>query len=92
MTLRKTVERFSAPVLIKLTNMPRYVLPIALVVLVFAGFYYPGILGGLCLVVVDVFIGWLTYLSWPVDVTKKRAVRVFVFLVLVTLTVSQFAK
>lgn len=90
--LRKVVESFSGPLLVRLTNMPRAALPIILIVLLFSGFYFEGIVGGLLLSAVDVFIAWLVYLSWPVDTPKKRFIRVFVLLVLVTLTVSQFVK
>ena len=90
--LRKSVERFSGPLLVRLTNMPRVALPIILIVLLFSGFASEGVVGGLLLTVVDVFIAWLVYLSWPVETTKKRMIRMFVLMVLITLTVSQFAK
>ena len=72
--------------------MPRVALPIILIVLLFSGFASEGVVGGLLLTVVDVFIAWLVYLSWPVETTKKRMIRMFVLMVLITLTVSQFAK
>ena len=92
MTFRKQVERVSAPLLVRLTRMPKFVLPVALIVLLFSGFYNNGVLGGLFLAVVDVFIGWLIYLSWPVDTGKKRVIRVLILLVLILLTTSQFSK
>lgn len=51
--------------LTRLHAMPRWTVPLATVVLVFVGLFTGPVLGGLCLLVVAAFLGWLAYLAWP---------------------------
>ncbi len=63
--LRKTVETRSAPLLVYLYQLPKIVLPILLVAFFIGGFAFPDWRGGLCMLPVIAFTGWLAYLSWP---------------------------
>lgn len=62
---RPRVHRRSYAVLTRLHAMPRWTVPLATVVLVFVGLFTGPVLGGLCLLVVAAFLGWLAYLAWP---------------------------
>ncbi len=82
---RRTLERISAPALITLHNMPRWVVPVLLATLLFLGLILAGdwrFLGAFLLVVVGLFVSWLTALSWPILTPSSRAVRVIVAVVL----------
>lgn len=57
----------------RLHAMPRWAVPVATVVLVFVGLYAGPVLGGLCLLAVSGFLGWLAYLAWP---QLSRAARI----------------
>lgn len=59
------MHRRSYAALTRLHAMPRWTVPVATVVLVFVGLYAGPILGGICLLVVAAFLGWLAYLAWP---------------------------
>jgi hypothetical protein len=65
-------------VLKRLHAMPRWAVPLATVVLVFVGIYGGAILGGLCLLVLAGFLGWLAYLAWPELKRRDRLVRALV--------------
>lgn len=59
------VNQRSYAALTRLHALPRWTVPVATVVLVFVGLYAGPILGGLCLLMVAAFLGWLAYLAWP---------------------------
>jgi hypothetical protein len=62
---RGRVHERSYAALTRLHAMPRWTVPVATVVLVFVGLYAGPVLGGICLLVVAAFLGWLAYLAWP---------------------------
>jgi hypothetical protein len=62
---RARVQQRSYAALTRLHAMPRWTVPVATVVLVFVGLYAGPVLGGICLLVVAAFLGWLAYLAWP---------------------------
>jgi VIT1/CCC1 family predicted Fe2+/Mn2+ transporter len=76
MSLRRSVEKRSGPVLVLLSHMNRAVVPIVSVLLLLGGLALPAPIGVACLAVLAAFVGWLTYLSWPAIVGAARAVRV----------------
>ena len=73
--LRGRVERATAPVLVRLSSLPRFVVPVASVVLLVVGLAAPAAVGLTALLVLLVLIGWLTYLSWPAIEGVQRLVR-----------------
>jgi hypothetical protein len=62
---RARANQRSYAALTRLHAMPRWTVPLATVVLVFVGLYAGPVLGGLCLLAVAAFLGWLAYLAWP---------------------------
>ena len=87
---RRRLEELSAPWLIRLHAMPRWVVPIGLAIMLFLGLLLAGDwawLGAILLVVIGLFLTWLTALSWPILTGSSRAVRVIVSVVLFGLAV-----
>jgi hypothetical protein len=62
---RARVTRRSYALLERLHAMPRWSVPLATLVLVFVGLFAGRVVGGLCLLAVAAFLGWLSYLAWP---------------------------
>ncbi|MCA1712427.1 MAG: hypothetical protein LC789_12625 [Actinobacteria bacterium] len=75
MTLRTAVEKRSAPVLVLLSQQPRVLVPVLALLLLIGGLALPAAFGAVCLVLLLAFVGWLTYLSWPVIVGQARLLR-----------------
>ena len=87
---RPALERFSAPLLIKLHAMPRWLVPILLAVFLFFGLIASGpwaLLGAVFLGIDALFVAWLSALAWPVLTPGSRLARVVVVVVLVGLTI-----
>ncbi|MFN8125626.1 MAG: DUF6703 family protein [Candidatus Nanopelagicales bacterium] len=71
----------SAPWLLTLHRMPRWLVPIGLAVMLFLGLLLSGPwawLGAVLMVLVGLFVSWLTALSWPILTPGSRAIRVVV--------------
>jgi hypothetical protein len=62
----------------RLHAMPRWTIPLAAIVLVFVGMYAGAVIGGLCLLVLAAFLGWLAYLAWPQLKRRDRLLRALV--------------
>lgn len=75
-SLRRRVERWSVRPLLTLSAAPAYAPAVLLAGLVVAGAALDGLTGGLLLLVPALFLGWLTYLSWPAVPWRGRAVRI----------------
>jgi hypothetical protein len=74
--LRGQVERRSAPVLLWLSSRPKLLVPGIMALLLVGGLAAPPGPGTLLLVLLVAFVGWLTYLSWPVIEGRARLIRV----------------
>ncbi|MEO3858577.1 DUF6703 family protein [Acrocarpospora sp. B8E8] len=85
---RRAVEQRSATVLVFLYQLPRWVVPVLLVVLLLVGFAVADWRGGLAVLPVFGFVAWLAYMSWPSLRPGGRLLRVALgtFLLLVALT------
>ena len=84
------MERFSAPLVLKLHAMPRWLVPILLAVFLFVGLITSGPwtwLGALLLGIVTLFVAWLSALAWPVLTPGSRLARVIITLALAGVTV-----
>ncbi len=88
--VRRAVERRSAVPLVWLHRSPRWLSPVLLGVLFVAGLLAPGPVGGLCLLAVALFLGWLAYLTWPSLDPRQRSPRVLVVGVIGVLAVARF--
>lgn len=89
MSVRRVVEKRSAPVLVLLTQQHKAVVPLVSVLLLLGGLALPVPVGVTCLVVLAAFVGWLTFLSWPAIVGPARAVRVVTFLLIVVAVITR---
>ncbi|NUP62865.1 MAG: hypothetical protein HOV96_16060 [Nonomuraea sp.] len=89
--LRKAVEQRSAiPMTFLFTQVPRWVAPALLVILLLAGFALANWLGGVAALVVLAFVGWLAYLSWPSLGLGGRLLRVAMLVFLAILAADRF--
>ncbi|NJP90007.1 hypothetical protein HCN51_11195 [Nonomuraea sp. FMUSA5-5] len=89
--LRKAVERRSAvPMTFLFTQVPRWVAPALLVILLLVGFAVANPLGGVAVLPVLAFVGWLAYLSWPSLSVGGKVLRVAMLTFLVLLVATRF--
>jgi hypothetical protein len=89
MTTRQAIERSSARPLLFLHQLPRWLPPLVLLVLLVTGFAGPGWIGAAALVLVAVALGWLGYLSWPTLTAQGRLLRVAAAACVLALAVVQ---
>jgi hypothetical protein len=80
----------SAPVLMRLTRLPRLLVPALMGVLILVALAAPLAVATAALVVVVAFVGWLTYLSWPVLGAGGRVMRVVVVAMLIAYGVARW--
>ncbi|MFC7643958.1 DUF6703 family protein [Streptosporangium lutulentum] len=88
--MRKKVEQRSAAPLVFLFQLPRWIAPVALVILLLVGFAVPSFVGGLAALVVLGFVGWLAYMSWPSLGAGGRVMRVTLLTFLILLVADRF--
>jgi hypothetical protein len=73
--VRGEVERTSAGLLLWLSSRPRLFVPVLSAVLLLGGLFAPPGFGVPLLLLLAAFIGWLSYLSWPVVTGFQRVLR-----------------
>ncbi|MEW9548080.1 DUF6703 family protein [Nonomuraea sp. NPDC050783] len=89
--LRRAVERRSAvPMAYLFTQVPRWVPPVVLVVLLLTGLAVASPVGGVAALVVLVFLVWLAYLSWPSLRPGGKVLRVAVAVFVALLAATRF--
>lgn len=86
---RQAFERRSAPLLVYVNTLPRWVPLVATFVLVAVGLLVHGIVGFLALLVLAIFLGWLVALSWPTLTAGPRILRLVAVAVVVVGAVLQ---
>jgi hypothetical protein len=84
------VELRSAAPLVFLYGLPRWVLPVVMVVLLLIGFAVADWRGGLAVLPVLGFVGWLAYMSWPSLGNVARLLRVALGAFLILLAADRF--
>jgi hypothetical protein len=67
--------------------LPTFLLPLVIAVTLFLGLALPWPWTGLLLVVIGLFLGWLTALSWPAISPGSRILRVVVNISVIALGV-----
>lgn len=90
---RKRFEELSFPLIRTLHGMPRWLIVVAPAILLFGGLVLTGPLawlGGILLLIVWLFITWLTALSWPALTPGSRVFRVLVVVALFGVVVLKF--
>ncbi|GIH98494.1 DUF6703 family protein [Planobispora takensis] len=88
--LRQKIERLSAAPLVFLFQLPRWIAPALLVILLLVGFAVQSVWGGLAALVVAAFVGWLAYMSWPSLSVRGRILRVALLTFLLLLIADRF--
>jgi len=89
-TLRRRVEVASRPALVRLTALPRPVVPLATVVLFAVAVLAPTPVALAALVLIGVFLVWLTFLAWPAVGAGGRAMRLAMVGLVVVLGLTRF--
>ncbi|BAK36402.1 hypothetical protein MLP_33880 [Microlunatus phosphovorus NM-1] len=72
---RRQIEQASRPALVRLSSMPKPLLPLATVLLVALGLFAPLPIALPALALVLLFFLWIAYLSWPVVSTSGKVLR-----------------
>jgi hypothetical protein len=86
---RQAIERHSARPLLYLHQLPTWVLPVMLAVLLVAGLAVKGPGGAVALCAVAAVVGWLASVSWPRLTSSGRAGRLLVIAVVVVVAAYQ---
>jgi hypothetical protein len=89
-TLRKRIEVLSAPTLIRMHSLPRAIVPVLIILLMFVGLVKDNATGGIALLAVCAFVGWLLYLSWPLLESRARILRALTVLLVFLAALSKF--
>jgi len=88
--LRKRVTDLSAPILLRIHGLPKFLVPGLIAVLMLLGLFLQAPYSGVALTVVSIFIGWLMYVSWPLLDSKSKLIRSLVFLILIAATAISY--
>jgi hypothetical protein len=72
---RRALERASAPLLVRLSTMPAWLVPLIMAVLAVVGLIVGGVVGFVALTLIAAFLAWLALLSWPVLRPRQRLLR-----------------
>jgi uncharacterized membrane protein len=84
-----SLERWSAPILVRLAAVPRWLFVIVLAAVFLAGMAVPGVVGGLLLLLITLFLAWLAALGWPRYSVGGRLLRVVVVLMVAYVAASK---
>lgn len=90
---RGNLERASVPILMRLLALPRWLIVVLMGTFLFLGLIQTGNLawlGGIFLLIVGGFLGWLLALSWPVLSTGRRISRIVVVAAVLGIAVLKF--
>ena len=76
--------------LVRLSSMPRPMVPLGTVLLVVIGLFSPLPIAVPALVLVFLFFVWIAYLSWPVVSTSGKFLRGMMLGLIVAMALSRF--
>lgn len=89
--MSSNLQKFSAPILLFIHSLPRWVFPTATAVLLLSGLFVPnGVIGGILLTMLGLILGWLVALSWPLLPNGSRIIRVIMLAVTFYYTYGRF--
>ena len=88
-TVRQRIDRASLPVMTKLSQLPRAVPFLVLLVLLLAGAVISGVAGFALMGLASAFIGWILYLAWPQLTGSERIMRLAVLLLAIATAVTR---
>jgi hypothetical protein len=83
------MERVSRPFLVRLTAMPRLLVPIATLALIAVGAFAPLPVAVPAFALVFLFIAWISYLSWPAITTGGKAIRAVMLALIVIMVITR---
>ena len=83
------MERVSRPFLVRLTAMPRLLVPIATLALIAVGAFAPLAVAVPAFALVFLFIAWISYLSWPAITTGGKAIRAVMLALIVIMVITR---
>lgn len=84
---RRAVERHSAPLLLHIRRLPRWLVALGPLALLLAGLAAPGPFGSAALIALAVLLAWLGYVSWPSLRAPGRVLRLLAVGTLLALAV-----
>ena len=87
--VRAALERSSAPILLRMSALPGWLVPVLLLAIAVIGLVVGGPVGFALLLVIALFLGWLAALSWPVLPPRTRLLRVLVPLAVLAAAILQ---
>ena len=93
---RKRLEKASAPYLVRVHALPRWVLPVFMTIILLIGLLAnpkesPGIwIGFFALLFIGLFLTWLLALSWPLLTRSSKVLRVLVAALIFYTAFSRF--
>ena len=87
---RKQVEDASRPMLVRLSSLPRLVVPLGTLVLVALGLFAPLPVALPALALLFFFFAWIAYLSWPVVPTGGKVLRGVMLGLVLAMAASRF--
>lgn len=88
--LRARLEDVSRPLLVRLTGLPKQVVPLASVVLFAVAILAPAPLAVAALVLIGLFLLWLTFLAWPAISIGGKLMRVVMVGLVVVVGLTRF--
>jgi len=75
---RERFEDFSRPILLRMQSLPGFLIPVTLGTVLFFGLTLEAAWSGILLILIALFLFWLTAVSWPRITTGSRVLRVVV--------------
>jgi len=85
-----TLQRVSAPILIRLHGMPRWLFPIFTAALLVGGLLIGNaVIAATLLGLLSLILAWLVALSWPILTIVARLMRLLVLGALIFVTISR---
>lgn len=88
---RQRIETASRALLVRLHDLPRWVLFLAFTGLAIGGALLPAWAGAACLVALGGFLGWLLYLAWPTLGRSTRLLRLVVLGAVIAAAIARVA-
>lgn len=88
--LRARIEGGSRPLLVRLTKLPKQAVPLATVVLFAVALLAPAPVAFVALVLIGLFLLWLTFLAWPAISGGGKLMRVVMVGLVVVLGLTRF--
>ena len=87
---RRQIEKASRSTLVRLSSLPKPVVPLGTLVLVALGLFAPLPIAIPALALVFLFFVWIAYLSWPVVSTGGKVLRGVMLGLVIAMAATRF--